>query len=114
MPPARRYPEPCGTFSLGAFGPSRLAVMKGRKCACALLAGLLLVVALARCGGSNAARSLPRTEGWGDPSVTDAQPAAMKVGMSDSEAFRLISGEGSSGDYSNGPGSVNSVRGRRR
>jgi hypothetical protein len=79
--------------------------MAGRKLAIALVVGVLLLAALPRLGGG-AKHGLPRTDGWGDPFVTDAQGAAIRVGMSVGAAFRLLGGKGSPGWYYTGPGSI--------
>ena len=42
---------------------------------------------------------MPRTDGWGDPFVTNAEFAAIRVGMSQTAAFRLLGGQGSNGYY---------------
>jgi len=76
--------------------------MTGRKLGWALFVTVVLAIALLQAGGSNKARSQPRTDGWGDPFVTNAQVAAVKVGMSESAAFRMLGGQGSYGWYNDG------------
>ena len=62
---------------------------------------VLIVIAVGREHGHK--HSLPRTDGWGDPFVTDAQVAAVKVGMNGSEVSRLLGGPGDTGgDWSTG------------
>ena len=86
-------------------------LVTGRGAIYALLLALLLVVALTRGNGTNSTHSPSRTDEWGDPFVTDAQVGAVRVGMSDTEVFRLLDGEGSTGFYTNGPRGSTSVPG---
>jgi len=76
-----------------------MGVMIGRKLAVALLVAWLLFVVFTQSGSKKAVRHLPRTDGWGDLFVTEAQVAAIRLGMSQREVFRTLGGQGSSGYY---------------
>jgi hypothetical protein len=73
--------------------------MRERKLAVALVVAWLLFIVLTQSGSNKAVRRLPRTDGWGDLFVTDAQVAAIRLGMSQREVFRMLDGQGSSGYY---------------
>ena len=86
--------------------------MTGRKLALWVLVALVVVVALnQRSGGSHGARSLPRTDQWGDPFVTYKQVAGIRMDMGENKVLRLLGGEGSNDFYVNGPHVSNSVPG---
>jgi hypothetical protein len=73
--------------------------MRGRKLAIALLVAWLLFIVLTQGGSKKTVQRLSRMDGWGDLFVSDAQMAAIRLGMSQREVFRMLGGQGSSGYY---------------
>jgi hypothetical protein len=63
------------------------------------LATIVTATLIGGCGSGSTNTTPPRTDGWGDPYITDAQGRSIHVGESEAAAFRALGGEAQSGSH---------------